>query len=82
LNKKFPSEDPARVKQSVKGLDFDCNKVNLLWLHVIELFAAVDTSKKSDIELSYLICAPVPNAGKSLAKYKSRPRYIWVRRLT
>jgi len=28
-NKKFPSEDPARVKQSVKGLDFDCNKVRI-----------------------------------------------------
>jgi len=27
VNKKFPSEDLARVKQSVKGLDFDCNKV-------------------------------------------------------
>jgi len=25
LNKKFPAEDPARLKQSVKG--FDCNKV-------------------------------------------------------
>jgi len=30
LNKKFPSEDPARMKQSVKGLDFDCNNKVLL----------------------------------------------------
>jgi len=36
LNTKFPSEDSARVKQSIKGLDFDCNKEKYLTLNILK----------------------------------------------